>query len=185
MKKLIILLLIILGFIGCMSTNESLYKLPTNDGSGSYDIGTTHYEDIEGNFYFISSPVYDSYPLFGDMEYVMINKSVSENRDSYYFISIYYTGEDWRFMEDFKFKIDGDLFTITDKDPSRNVGVGLGVSERLMFLLSTEIINRLLNAETIVMQYYATPITLDESQITIIQSFLTDTKNYTYLNNLE
>ncbi len=188
MKKLIFLITLIISvFIGCAT--GQLYKLPTSDGSGTYEVGKEFYEDIDNSYYMIGTMFYSGdAPLFSSTwgETVLINKYCFENHTSAYTIKLIYGGTEWRFMNEFRIKIDDELFTLLPALEYRDVvNYGMvGVMEIYDFELSSEIINKMINANIIKMQYYDSPITLDESQIQIIKSFLIDSEKYTYENNL-
>ncbi len=188
MNKIIVLIMIcIFVFIGCAT--GQLYKLPTSDGAGSYEVYKEFHDDIENSFYMIGALFYEGdAPLFGStwVEVVTINKWVFENNANTYTFKLSYMGTSWRFMDEFRIKIDGELFIFTPALKYRDVvNFGkVGVMEIYDFEISNEIVNKLLNANAIKMQYYNSPITLDESQIQIIKSFLIDSEKYTYESNL-
>lgn len=82
-----------------------------------------------------------------------------------------YTGGYWKFIEELQLKIDDEFFTLTDKDPSRLVLNG-GVEERAGFTLSAEIVEKLKNCSTLILQYYVDPFTMDAEAISNIKAFL-------------
>lgn len=87
-------------------------------------------------------------------------------------LNVDYVGGYWKFIKEMQLKIDDEFFTIVDDDPSRIVGSGGSVSERVGFALSDEIIKKLKGCSSLVLQYYVEPITLAPEAIGEIKKFL-------------
>ena len=188
MKKNIILVIIILIIIfsGCSTTGEEVYSLQISNSTKKYEVYRKYYDNIENSLYLIGTIFNDSGSIHNkNIEKVSINKVVAEDNSYFYFVRLEVFATNEQNIEEFKIKMDKELFilpglvTILD-DILFEEETDIKIFD---FELSEDLINKILDASKIKMQYFNSPVTFDNLQIAIIKSFLKDSLKYDYENN--
>jgi hypothetical protein len=103
-------------------------------------------------------------------EVVTLDKFIQEDETSFW-ITVRYLGSDWEFLEGIELKINSDFINLRDNNPSRTIGSN-SVSEIISCPLNEEIIQKLKNCDSLVIQYYYEPITISPTGIKAIKDFL-------------
>ncbi len=175
MKNRIAVVAVFLLFAACAET-QPLYK--TNSDSKrladekspefEYRLETHDFDDIE-------DPTHQTRLIFFSdrTDEISIIKSEHKNkRPTDYFIWIFFSDTDWRFMPGaVKIKLGDRLYKYVDRSPIRNV-IGNGyVSEHIWIVINKEFIRAMARAKSFQIQYHLSPYTINEDAVKAINKF--------------
>jgi hypothetical protein len=190
MKNKIIVIIgivILILFSGCMSLSENNYGSNTDDSIKIY-----FNDDIDNPSYMISKVIVldkKSYKEYEELDiiYVVRQKPV-DNLQSFVFIQIDFRGEDWRFMDfGLKIKIDDELITYTKEEVIKDSDVisGSGVRETLTWVITDkdkriDQLKKINQCEELILQYWVDPMRLTQGQIDELKDFLNEYYGLSY-----
>jgi hypothetical protein len=190
MKNKIIVIIgivILILFSGCMSLSENNYGSNTDDSIKIY-----FKDDIDNPSYMISKVIVldkKSYKEYEELDiiYVVRQKPV-DNLQSFVFIQIDFRGEDWRFMDfGLKIKIDDELITYTKEEVIKDSDVisGSGVRETLTWVITDkdkriDQLKKINQCEELILQYWVDPMRLTQGQIDELKDFLNEYYGLSY-----
>jgi hypothetical protein len=190
MKNKIIVIIgivILILFSGCMSLSENNYGSNTDDSIKIY-----FKDDIDNPSYMISKVIVldkKSYKEYEELDiiYVVRQKPV-DNLQSFVFIQIDFRGEDWRFMDfGLKIKIDDELITYTKEEVIKDSDVisGSGVREILTWVITDkdkriDQLKKINQCEELILQYWVDPMRLTQGQIDELKDFLNEYYGLSY-----
>ncbi|NCB03476.1 MAG: hypothetical protein EOM67_15185 [Spirochaetia bacterium] len=163
-RLLVILSIVLILLISSCTTSDKLYFTPL------YEVKTRVIPNIAGDIKVDEMIIHKDVGIGKGNNFITLSSLERSDTKTFLFY-VDYTGGYWKFIEKLQLKIDGELFTLTDDDPSRLVLNG-GVEERAGFILSKGIIEKLKNSSSLVLQYYVDPFTMDAEAISEIKKFL-------------
>lgn len=190
MKKTIILICSLFALIllsGCVSIAPT--RASRLYWAKDYEILSKTSERLEGTSIFNDMVLYKKNNGFGTIDAMVFGKAAPDKKqikelkdkgyeyDMMYYFSVYYQGEGWRFIDEFKFKTDEKITELKDSNPVRKVrSIGDWVFNSefaIFFLLNEDDIKSLLNTKTLSVQYTGSPIIkLPEEAIQKIKEFI-------------
>jgi hypothetical protein len=190
MKNKIIVIIgivILILFSGCMSLSENNYGPNTDDSIKIY-----FKDDIDNPSYMISKVIVldkKSYKEYEELNIIyVVNQKPVDNLQSYVFMQIHFRGEDWRFMDfDLKIKIDDELITYTKEEVIKdsNVISGSDVRETLTWVITDkdkriDQLKKINQCEELILQYWLDPMRLTQGQIDELKDFLNEYYGLSY-----
>ena len=171
MKKAIIVFLVCFMFINCGTTSGGF-----NNMSSLYSIKTNNVDDIRGQSILTSMLIAKNGSMAGWAWLVSLNKFEQNNQTSFV-ITVEYNANHsagWAFIDEFLIRIDEQLFTLKDNNPTRTVISG-GVSEIAHFSLNDTITNALESSSSITIQFHGGPNVIPVEGVNSIKNFVSGT----------
>ena len=158
MKKVFIISILVLGLSSCLSL--------------SYNVQHKQYDSIERPF------TTDTVRFYEDMSFsISVEKTILSNYE-YYTIMIRYTGSSWFFMDgDVTIQADDNIIKISDNTPDRNILYGGNVSEVIRATIKKEDLLKIANSEILRIQFFGSPIAIDDKGIEFIKQFCDEFNN--------
>ncbi len=172
MKKLLLILTIVFILSGCMSMMG--YTSVTVNGIPAYysDHESIEYGKIVTIGYAIATDEF-SLALGHDIFSIVLNKTLSNSTNFYQLVLRVSRTTGWLFLEEFKLKVDDQLFTLKDSEPSRDVSSGGGITEILNPIIDEDIVKLIANTKSpIYLQYKSSdPIVIEGEQLQKVKQY--------------
>ena len=164
-RLLVIISIVLILLISSCTTSDKLYFTPL------YEVKTRVVPNIAGDIKVDEMIIHKDVGIGKGNNFVTLS-SLEQSDTKTFLFYVDYTGGYWKFIEKLQLKIDDELFTLIDDNPSRLVLNGGYVEERAGFILSKGIIEKLKNCSSLVLQYHVDPLTMNADTISNIKSFL-------------
>ena len=166
MKRLSLIMGVValLLLIGCTTTERSV-------SSKLYGISSQYREDIRGNFTVESLLLYRKITLSTNSA-VVLERYRPDAGEIFYTFKAMYLGGDWRFMREIHIKTDGNLYSLEDRTPVRDVLSGGTVQEIVTVILPEKAIADLSSTSTLILQYWIDPIPVPAEGVEAVRGFL-------------
>jgi len=168
MKFLIFPTMLFFLLVGCAS-------LP---GKG-YSISTTFNNPPDGSYV-----VHTLTLLATEEDEVHLNKFCFKSGLTYYTLTEFYTGSDWRYMNSFSASIDGKEYKFDDANPRRTVGTGY-VFEQVSSEVDETFVYKLVKSKTVRFQFSGSPISLPQSTMDTMKEAIQKLVSLTYEDHKE
>ncbi len=184
MKKLLLILTIVFILSGCMSMMG--YTPVTVNGIPAH---YSDYESIEfGKIVTIGYAIANdefSLSLTHDVFSVVLEKTLS-NTSNFYQLELKVYRNDWLFLKEFKIKVDGQLITLKDSEPSRDVFSGGKIVETLNPIIEENLVKLIANTKSpIYLQYKSSdPIVIEGEQLQKVKQYAEGLLTINSLNDL-
>ena len=187
MKKIPILVISLLLLSNCMSIIESSvdssmgieYETIKVSDNLQYKVQIEFKDDIENPYYYVKMKdiVLDSsgYPE-GDEDFSLSYYAFkNESPGDYYslVLSIGYVGNDWRFMKgNIEIKLNEEVISFVDYNPYTSFLRSGNVLETLSTDIDGDTVNKILSNDSMIIQYYHSPIRLSSTAFKAIKDFI-------------
>ena len=168
MKKLLLILAIVFILSGCMSM-MGMKSVKVNSIPAIY----SDHESIEyGKVATIQYRIAEQSNMFADTYDIWLKKTLTNNT-TYYSLNLDVYRVGWLFLEEFKMRVDDELFTFKDPDPNRDVFSGSTISEKLSTIIDEDIIKRIANTKSPILFQYKTsdPIVIEGGQLEKVKQY--------------
>jgi len=156
---------VVLALTGCMSMSQW-----SQAEVAGIPVVTREVDDLQnpGTIYRYNFQDVPSSGMMGAQDSIYLGYDDNE-QENYYFFGVDYVGDDWRFMDgQVDFSVNGEFYTVSDPEPSRNVSGSL-VSERIWAQLSPEHVEAIADASSMRIQYYGEPFTVSDTDLENMQ----------------